>query len=83
MAREENDFERRARLGEAAFARRANAPPGNRIVESWWWFALVTLQFWFRVLSWPFQDHRQHGNNVFAMLSLVIVVLGTPAFGYA
>ena len=79
----ENEFERRGRLGEAEFERRAGGKPGSRWVESWWWFALVTAQFWTRLLLWPFGDHDDRGRNVFALVSFVLMVIGTPFWVWA
>lgn len=73
-----NEFERRARRGRAEFQRRAGGRPGSRWIESWWWFAVVTFQFWARLVLWPFGDHHDHGSNVFALVSLAIMVLGSP-----
>lgn len=83
MPREENGFERRARLGQADFERRAGGRPFNRIAESWWWFALVSSQFWLRLGAWPFQDHRRRFDNGYALFSLIFVVTLTPTFAWS
>lgn len=80
----ENEFERKSRLGQADFERRAGGrQPGKRWIESWWWFWLVTAQFWTRLLLWPFGDHKDHGRNVFALVSLVLMVIGIPVWVWA
>lgn len=74
MAPEESDDERCARAGEAEFARRAGVPTSN-VAQRWWFFPAVSASLWLRVLSWPFQDHRDHANNVVALLSLLLLAL--------
>lgn len=83
VVHEENDFERRARSGGAEFERRAAYKPGHRFLQSWWWFALISAQFWVRVLVWPFQDHHTRGDNVLALLALIFMMTFTPAFIWA
>ena len=75
----ENDFERRVRESEEAALRRV--PPGKRpVTERWWWFCGVTASLWFRVVLWPFDTDRSGFENGFALLGLIILVFGTPAF---
>lgn len=78
-AAEDNDFKRRAQEMEEAALRRV--PPGKRpITERWWWFFGVTATFWFRIAVWPLYPEHTDSENRFALLSLAVVVLGTPAF---
>ena len=66
---------------EARFARRAGygPRPQQTLVTSWWWYGLVTLQFWWRVAVWVLGE-RAHAATSWAVGSSVGLIVLTPLF---
>lgn len=81
MGRPENEFERKVRESEQALL--LDLPEGKRpALESWWWFAIVTGQFWVRTLLWPFTGDPTGIDTGFAITGLVLLLAGAPAFAW-
>ena len=73
----ENDFERKVRESEQVLLRSVAA--GKRpLFERWWWFLLVTAQFWLRLVLWPFRDDHTGSDNVLAGAGVGVLVIGIP-----
>lgn len=66
---------------EATFARRAGYDPSrpNMFVTSWWWYGLISLQFWWRLAVWVL-GARTRAATVWTIFSLITVAALTPLF---